>query len=666
MSRLIEGTKVRYQAMDGDQHEYVIAGRENDTLVLESLLVEGRVTRFLRSELQAALAKGRLEFISASGDEEKKLADDLMVFSEEERNKTLRKFRYVTGLIDRGIEYWSPQYIEDLLPAVASALDDPKPPSWRTVCRWHSAYVKAGYSIRGLYSLTSKQGNRNKRIKEEVEVCIKKALDFYCSELRPTKKAAYERLENELEAINGLRRSKNIDTLPVPSYRTLVTRIDNLAPFEEKAGRFGKHKAKIAYNPIAEGVKTSRVMERVCVDHTKLDLFVVDSKTGMPLGRPWLTLAVDEYSRSIVGFYISFRDPDFIVLIKLIRNIVQEKGSVKDDYPFLENEWLCYGIPELFIFDNGKEFWCKDLEIVLAELNIQYAFNPVQHPWFKGKVERKFGAINAELLSKMQGKTFASLAERDDYNPKNNAVIRFSTLIEIFHKWVIDEYQISPTTEKGIIPNVQWNASADEFPPRLEQPDRLNIILGRTEESKLRRGGIYYKKLRYDSEELASYRAKVGDVKACYKVDPDDLSSIYVFNQLVHQYIKVPAVDQSYTQGLNEVQHDIHRTYAKNTTEGNYKHEDVVRARLEIQRRIQEEIDVWTENPKKVAIGASSAAAKYCDVSQDASSSLSEGLPRMDQSEAISPSLVAEKPLPDFEDDELDTSGWRSNVPNAK
>ena len=119
-------------------------------------------------------------------------------------------------------------------------------------------------------------------------MCIKKALDFYCSELRPTKKAAYERLENELEAINGLRRSKNFDTLPVPSYRTLVTRIDNLAPFEEKAGRYGKHKAKIAYNPIAEGVKTSRVMERVCVDHTKLDLFVVDSETGMPLGRPWL------------------------------------------------------------------------------------------------------------------------------------------------------------------------------------------------------------------------------------------------------------------------------------------------------------------------------------------------------------------------------------------
>lgn len=87
---------------------------------------------------------------------------------------------------------------------------------------------------------------------------------------------------------------------------------------------------------------------------------------------------------------------------------------------------------------------------------------------------------------------------------------------------------------------------------------------------------------------------------------------------------------------------------------------------MEIQRRIQEEIDVWTENTKKVAIGASSAAAKYCDVSQDASSSLSEELPRMDQSEAISPSLVAEKPLPDFEDDELDTSGWRSNVPNAK
>lgn len=545
-------------------------------------------------------------------------------------------------------------------------LGDKKPPSWRTICRWHSSYVKAGYSIRGLYSATFKKGNRKSRLKEEVEKCVKKAIDYYSSEHRPTKKAAYKRLENTLEEVNGLRRSKDVKELPVPSYRAFLDRLEKLTPYEKKSARYGKRKAKIEFSPIAEGVKTTRVMERVCVDHTKLDLFVVDSETLMPIGRPWLTLAIDEYSRSIVGFYISFRDPDFIVLIKLIRNIIQQKSSILEQYSFLENEWLCYGVPELFIFDNGKEFWCDDLEVVLAELNIQYAFNPVQHPWFKGKVERKFGTVNTQLLSQMEGKTFSSLAERDDYNPKENAIIRFNTFVEIFYKWVVDEYQIAPTTEEKIIPNLYWKKSVEEFPPKLVEADRLNIVLGRTEESKLRKGGIFYKKIRYDSEQLASYRARAGSVMTSYKVDPDDLGSIYVFNKLDRKYIRVEAIDQDYACRFNEVQHDVHMTYAKNNTEGSYNHQDVVRASLEIERRIQEEANSW-DISSTASVSSTTAVAKYLDVAQDANLSLNEGLEAIasknTEKEKADTSTVS---VVDFEldDEELDTTGWRRSSSN--
>ena len=667
MSRFIEGTKIRLEALDGDKHEYVLAAREGENIRLESLLEEGRNTTLSLTGLQDALKGGRIEFISSSGDEEKKLSEDLMVYTEEERKETLKKYKYLMGLIDRGIQYWSPQYIEDLLPGVAAELGDKKPPSWRTICRWHSSYVKAGYSIRGLYSATFKKGNRKSRLKEEVEKCVKKAIDYYSSEHRPTKKAAYKRLENALEEVNGLRRSKDIKELPVPSYRAFLDRLEKLTPYEKKSARYGKRKAKIEFSPIAEGVKTTRVMERVCVDHTKLDLFVVDSETLMPIGRPWLTLAVDEYSRSIVGFYISFRDPDFIVLIKLIRNIIQQKNSILEQYSFLENEWLCYGVPELFIFDNGKEFWCDDLEVVLAELNIQYAFNPVQHPWFKGKVERKFGTVNTQLLSQMEGKTFSSLAERDDYNPKENAIIRFNTFVEIFYKWVVDEYQIAPTTEEKIIPNLYWKKSVEEFPPKLVEADRLNIVLGRTEESKLRKGGIFYKKIRYDSEQLASYRARAGNVMTSYKVDPDDLSSIYVFNKLDRKYIRVEAIDQDYACRFNEVQHDVHMTYARKNTEGSYNHQDVVRASLEIERRIQEEANSW-DITSTASVSSTTAVAKYLDVAQDANLSLNEGLEaiasKSTEKEKTDTSTVS---VVDFEldDEELDTTGWRRSSSNG-
>ncbi|MBO9481993.1 hypothetical protein [Salinisphaera sp. G21_0] len=347
MNRFIEGAKVRIESLEGKTHEYILASREGETFQLDSLLVESRTIELTLQELQSVLSKGRLTFIHSSEDEDKKLAADLMSFPEEVRAESLRRYKYVTGLINRGVQYWSPNYIENLIPDIAVELQDPKPPSWLTIWRWHKQYVQANYSILGLYPANRKKGNRKSRLKKEVDECIQKAITYYQNELRPDAKDAYDRLEEYIVEANSIRHED--DKLVIPSYRSFLGRLEKVAPYEIAKSRRGKRKADIEYNSVKDGVVTERVMERVCVDHTKLDLFVIDSETLIPLGRPWLTLAVDEYSRSIVGAYISFRDPDFIVLIKLIRNILEDKQYIKEKYPFIENDWACYGCPEVFV-----------------------------------------------------------------------------------------------------------------------------------------------------------------------------------------------------------------------------------------------------------------------------------------------------------------------------
>jgi putative transposase len=47
----------------------------------------------------------------------------------------------------------------------------------------------------------------------------------------------------------------------------------------------------------------------VQIDHTLVDVIVVDSATRTPIQRPWLTLAIDVYSRCVVGFYLSLEPP---------------------------------------------------------------------------------------------------------------------------------------------------------------------------------------------------------------------------------------------------------------------------------------------------------------------------------------------------------------------
>ncbi|MFB5192249.1 hypothetical protein [Alicyclobacillus fastidiosus] len=54
------------------------------------------------------------------------------------------------------------------------------------------------------------------------------------------------------------------------------------------------------------------------IDHVELDMNVADSNTGIVLGRPWVTLGIDAYSRTVWSMYVSLEPPSAITLRKAI------------------------------------------------------------------------------------------------------------------------------------------------------------------------------------------------------------------------------------------------------------------------------------------------------------------------------------------------------------
>lgn len=50
-------------------------------------------------------------------------------------------------------------------------------------------------------------------------------------------------------------------------------------------------------------------LDIVQIDHTPVHIILVDEITRLPVGRPWLTVAIDVYSRCIAGFLVSFEAP---------------------------------------------------------------------------------------------------------------------------------------------------------------------------------------------------------------------------------------------------------------------------------------------------------------------------------------------------------------------
>ncbi|MEL4419744.1 integrase, partial [Shewanella algae] len=75
-------------------------------------------------------------------------------------------------------------------------------------------------------------------------------------------------------------------------------------------------------------VQTTRILERVEIDHTPLDLFLVDDRTGLPCGRPTLTMCLDHFSKMPLGYHLSFSAPSLGAVIGALRHAVLPKEAM--------------------------------------------------------------------------------------------------------------------------------------------------------------------------------------------------------------------------------------------------------------------------------------------------------------------------------------------------
>jgi putative transposase len=89
--------------------------------------------------------------------------------------------------------------------------------------------------------------------------------------------------------------------LQPPNGRTIKARLADF-DLQKRANQRGEKKIVKATTAKPGAFNTSRPLEIVQIDHTKVDVFVVDEETRQPMGRPWLTLAMDVSSRMVTGF----------------------------------------------------------------------------------------------------------------------------------------------------------------------------------------------------------------------------------------------------------------------------------------------------------------------------------------------------------------------------
>jgi hypothetical protein len=95
----------------------------------------------------------------------------------------------------------------------------------------------------------------------------------------------------------------------VPSRGTLARRVAMLDPVKQVAARQGSDAARALRAAGGTPPAVTGLLGQVQMDHTEVDLVVVDERHRLPIGRPYLTIGIDVCSRCIVGLVVTLEAP---------------------------------------------------------------------------------------------------------------------------------------------------------------------------------------------------------------------------------------------------------------------------------------------------------------------------------------------------------------------
>jgi len=417
-----------------------------------------------------------------------------------------------------------------------------------TIYRWLQRYRATGST---LALIPQKRGWKTgkTRIPAFAEEVVNEVIqNFYLTPQRPTAQKA---------VIEVMRRCQERG-IEAPSASTIRSRLSQLSERIRLRGRGYKEKAKNKFMPAAGSFPGADFPLAVMqIDHTPADIILVDDVHRKPIGRPWITLAIDVYSRMVLGYYLSFDAPSETSVAMCVAHAILPK----DEWLLLHNveaEWPVWGFPKTIHVDNGPDFRSDGFKQSCLAHGINLEFRPVKQPRYGGHIERGLGTLLTEIHT-LPGTTFSSIKDKEGYNPEKHAAITKSefetwlvTLIcKVYHARLHTGIAMSPQKkwEIGIFGNA--DVTGVGLPPRAA--DRLTVLLDflPSFQRTIQTFGVTIDGLNYYAETLRPWinAEDPGDRRRkrtfVFRRDPRDISTLWFRDPDLDEYFKIPLADQS-------------------------------------------------------------------------------------------------------------------------
>jgi putative transposase len=298
--------------------------------------------------------------------------------------------------------------------------------STRTVFRWLARYRKAeavyGSGFPGLLPLAGKKGNYNSKLPESSRHLMEEFIvRDYETLKQKTRYACWIQLKVACES----------QGIHAPSYKTFCLAVRRRPVVEQTLKRKGR-RASYQVEPFywSLDLKTPRHGDRPFeishVDHTELDVECI-AGSAQVLGRPWMTLLTDAFSRRTLAFYITFDPPSYRSCMMVMRECVRRFGR----------------FPQILVTDGGREFESTYFETLLARYECTKKTRPPSKARFGSTCERLFGIANSQLIHNLRGNTQITRNVRQvtkAVDPKGLATWRLAELHDKLSEYFYEVY----------------------------------------------------------------------------------------------------------------------------------------------------------------------------------------------------------------------------------
>jgi len=335
------------------------------------------------------------------------------------------------------------------------------------------------------------------------------------------------------------RRCRALKALP-PSPKAIRRRLQSRSAAQIVSRREGRKAARDRFAPVTGSLEAPYPLSLVQIDHTLVDVIVVDSVTREPMQRPWLTLAIDVHSRCVPGFHLSLERPSATSVALCIAHAALTKDAWLSALG-VEASWPISGIPERFHLDNAREFHSEALRRGCEQYGIGIDYRPVATPHYGGHIERLIGTMMGKVHL-LPGTTFSDVRAKGDLDPEKAAAMTLDELQRWLVHAIAGEYHNSLHRTLRVPPLTAWHRGlvGDERvpgrgePTAVADPRRFLIDFLPIERRLVTREGVSLHSLHYWSDVLAMWVGR--PQKMVVRYDPRDLSRIYLLAPDGHYY----------------------------------------------------------------------------------------------------------------------------------